>query len=149
MILDNIENAPNYFGLHPLFEKAFDYIRELDMDNLAKGSEEIEGAYLKVLIVEPDLKSKAEAKLEIHKKFIDIQIPVANEETFGWKALNNLKEPIEEYSSQNDFQLFNDEPSAYINVLPGEFIIFSPEDAHAPLIGEGITKKIIIKVAVL
>ena len=149
MILDNIENAPNYFGLHPLFEKAFDYIRSLDMNNLTNGSEEIEGAYLKVLIVEPTLKSKAEAKLETHKKFIDIQIPVAKEEIFGWKAFNNLKVPIEEYSNEHDFQLFNDEPSAYINVLPGEFIIFSPEDAHAPLIGEGTTKKIIIKVAVL
>ncbi len=149
MILDNIENAPNYFGLHPLFEKAFDYIINLDMDNLANGSEEIEGMYLKASIVEPALINDTEAKLEIHKKYIDIQIPVAKEETFGWKSLSNLKEPIEEYSSQNDFQLFNDKPSAFIKVLPGEFIIFSPEDAHAPLIGEGITKKIIIKVAVL
>lgn len=49
----------------------------------------------------------------------------------------------------DDFQLFNDKPSTYINVLLGEFIIFSPEDAHALLICEGTTKKIIIKVAVL
>lgn len=149
MILDNIENAPNYFGLHPLFEKAFDYITNLDMDNLTNGSEEIEGIYLKASIVEPALKSDTEAKLETRKKYIDIQLPVAKEETFGWKSLNNLKEPVDEYSSQNDFQLFNDKPSAFIKVLPGEFIVFSPEDAHAPLIGEGITKKIIIKVAVL
>lgn len=149
MILDNIENAPNYFGLHPLFEKAFDYIRDLDMNNLTNGTEEIEGAYLKASIVEPALKSKSEAKLETHKKFIDIQIPVTKSEVFGWKSSNNLNDPIDEYSSENDFQLFNDEPSAYINVLPEEFIIFSPEDGHAPLIGKGMTKKIIIKVAVL
>jgi beta-galactosidase beta subunit len=36
-----------------------------------------------------------------------------------------------------------------VNVQPGEFVIFSPEDGHAPLIGEGATKKIILKVAVL
>ena len=76
MILDNIENAPKYFGLHPLFEKAFDYIINLDMDNLANGSEEIEGMYLKASIVEPALINDTEAKLEIHKKYIDIQIPV-------------------------------------------------------------------------
>jgi conserved hypothetical protein len=95
------------------------------------------------------LKSKTETKLETHRKFIDIQIPITREEIFGWKSLKNLKMPTQEYDSQNDFQLFEDEPSTYIRVLPGEFIIFSPEDAHAPLIGEGITRKIILKVAVL
>lgn len=149
MILDNIENAPNYFGLHPLFEKAFDYINGLDMDNLTNGTVEVESAYLKVSIVESVLKNKAEAKLETHKKFIDIHIPVAKEEVFGWKSLNSLQQPVDEYDNQNDFQLFDDVPSAYINVLPEEFIVFSPEDAHAPLIGEGNTKKIIIKIAVL
>lgn len=149
MILDNIENAPNYFGLHPLFEKAFDYINSLDMNNLTTGTVEIESAYLKVSVVESVLKSKAEAKLETHKKFIDIHIPVGAEEIFGWKSLNSLQQPIDKYDSQNDFQLFNDKPSAYINVLPGEFIVFSPEDAHAPLIGDGNTKKIIVKIAVL
>lgn len=149
MILDNIENAPNYFGLNPLFEKAFEYVRGLDVNNLPEGTSEIEGVYLKASAVKIALKSKTETKLETHRKFIDIQIPITREEIFGWKSLKNLKMPTQEYDSQNDFQLFEDEPSTYIRVLPGEFIIFSPEDAHAPLIGEGITRKIILKVAVL
>ena len=149
MLLDNIENAPNYFGLNPLFEKAFEYVRELDLNNLQEGTTEIEGLYLKASAVKTVLKSKTEAKLEIHRKFIDIQIPIAREEIFGWKSLKNLKEPAQEYDSQNDFQLFDDEPSTFVHVRPGEFVIFSPEDAHAPLIGEGITRKLILKVAVL
>lgn len=149
MILDNLENASNYFGLNPLFKKAFEYAKGLDMNNVPEGTIEIESTYLKASVVEAALKSKAEAKLETHRKFIDIQIPIAREEIFGWKSLKNLKEATEEYNRQNDFQLFNDEPSAFINVLPGEFIIFSPEDAHAPLIGEGTIRKLIIKVAVL
>ena len=149
MILDNIENAPNYFGLNPLFEKAFECVRGSDVNNLPEGTSEIEGVYLKASVVKTTLKSKTETKLETHKKFIDIQIPIAREEIFGWKSLRNLKEPTQEYDSQKDFQLFEDEPSTYIRVLPGEFIVFSPEDAHAPLIGEGIIRKIILKVAVL
>ncbi|MPM32666.1 hypothetical protein SDC9_79231 [bioreactor metagenome] len=149
MILDNLENASNYFGLNPLFKKAFEYAGGLDMSNAPEGFVEIEGIYLKASVADTALKSKAESKLETHRKFIDIQIPIAGEEIFGWKSLKNLKEATGEYSRQNDFQLFNDEPSAFINVLPGEFIIFFPEDAHAPLIGEGTTRKLIIKVAVL
>ena len=149
MILDNLEKAANYFNLHPLFEKAFEYIRSLDMSNATTGTVEIEGAHLKASVVEVSLKSKAGAKLETHKRFIDIQIPVEKEEVFGWKSLSNLKEPENEYDSQNDIRFFTDKPSTYVNVAPGEFIIFSPEDGHAPLIGEGMTKKIILKVAVL
>lgn len=49
MILDNIEKAPNYFGLNPLFEKAFEHARGLDANNLPEGTSEIEGVYLKML----------------------------------------------------------------------------------------------------
>lgn len=148
MILDNLANAANYFNLHPLFEKAFDYVRTMDFQNIQPGVIEIDGAHLKLSVVETRLKTREEAQLETHKRFIDIQIPIAKAETFGWKSLADLS-PSNGYDGANDFELHSDSPSAYINVLPGEFIIFSPEDAHAPLIGEGETKKIIIKVAVI
>ena len=148
MVLDSIENATRYVGLNPLFEKAFQFIKQLDASNLPDGSFEIEGDSLKGSVVSADLKSRTEARLEIHRRFIDIQIPVAKEEIFGWRSLKTLNDPMGEFDSQNDFQLFDDEPSAYIRVNPGQFIIFFPEDAHTPLIGEGNTRKVILKVSV-
>lgn len=148
MVLDSIENATRYVGLNPLFEKAFQFIKQLDASNLPDGSFEIEGDSLKGSVVSADLKSRTEARLEIHRRFIDIQIPVTKEEIFGWRSLKTLNDPMGEFDSQNDFQLFDDEPSAYIRVNPGQFIIFFPEDAHAPLIGEGNTRKVILKVSV-
>lgn len=148
MILDNLANAANYFNLHPLFEKAFDYVRTMDLQTVRPGVTEIEGAHLKLSVVETGLKTREEAQLETHKRFIDIQIPIGKTETFGWKSLADLSSS-NGYDDANDFELHADSPGTYINVSPGEFIIFSPEDAHAPLIGEGETKKIIIKVAVI
>ncbi len=149
MIVDNLANAANYFSLHPLFEKAFEYIKQLNMESAPTGSVEIEGKQLRASIVETALKPADAARLETHKKFIDIQIPITKAETFGWKSLATLSSPDGEYNEGNDIAFFTDKPSALVNVLPGEFVIFSPEDGHAPLIGEGPTKKIIIKVAVL
>ncbi|MDD3789650.1 MAG: YhcH/YjgK/YiaL family protein [Petrimonas sp.] len=149
MIVDNLSNAANYFSLHPLFEKAFEHVKALDFNNLNTGTEEVDGAFLKVIVTLANLKPASEAKLETHRKYIDIQIPVTREETFGWSALANLKDSVKGYDAENDFELFNDTPTAYVSLLPGEFVIFSPEDGHAPLIGEGETKKIIIKVAVI
>jgi uncharacterized protein, YhcH/YjgK/YiaL family len=149
MIVDNLANAAHYFSLHPLFEKAFEYIKQLNINTVETGTTEIEGMRLKASIVETQLKPEEEAKLETHKKFIDIQIPVTKAETFGWKSLSTLALSETGYDEANDFELYRDKPSAYVTVLPGEFVIFSPEDGHAPLIGEGSTKKIILKVAVI
>lgn len=149
MIVDNLANAANYFSLHPLFEKAFEYIRQLNLETVETGSVEIEGKQLRASIVETVLKKPEDARLETHKKFIDIQIPIAKEETFGWKSLSTLTSSESGYDEANDIEFFSDKPSALVTVLQGEFVIFSPEDGHAPLIGEGPTKKIILKIAVL
>ncbi|NLY23627.1 MAG: DUF386 domain-containing protein [Bacteroidales bacterium] len=149
MIVDNLANAANYFSLHPLFEKAFEFISELDMEQAVTGSTVIEGTALRASVVEAILKPATEAKLETHKKFIDIQIPVTSGETFGWKSLSTLTSPVSGYDEADDIAFYSEAPSTYVTLQPGEFVIFSPEDGHAPLIGDGVTKKIIIKVAVI
>lgn len=146
MIVDNLENAANYYSLHPLFKTAFEFIGQLDIHNAKPGTVKIDGNLLKASIVETRLKPSEEAKIETHKKFIDIQIPVNKAETFGWKSLSSLSESQGEYNPDSDIEFFNDQPSTFVTLLPGEFIIFSPEDEHAPLIGDGEIKKIIIKV---
>lgn len=149
MIIDNLSNAANYFNLHPLFEKAFDFIKELNMETLQNGNVEIDGAHLKASIVEISLKPANEAKLETHKKHIDIQVPVTGAETFGWKSLSTLNQSENGYDETNDIEFYADAPSTHVTLLPGEFVIFSPEDGHAPLIGEGNIQKIILKIAVI
>lgn len=148
MIVDNLTNATRYYNLHPLFEKAFNYIVKLDMKSLEDGTTVLEENRLKVAVVSTAMKPTAEAKLETHEKFIDIQIPVTKEETFGWKSLSSLKESETGYDAQNDIEFFRDTPTAYVTLLPEEFVIFFPQDAHAPLIGKGTIRKIIIKIAV-
>ena len=148
MIVDNLTNATRYYTLHPLFEKAFHHIEKLDMESLEDGTTELVENRLKVAVVSTSMKPAADAKLETHEKFIDIQLPVTKAETFGWKSLSNLEESETGYDAQNDIEFFRDTPTAYVTLLPGEFVIFFPEDAHAPLVGEGATKKIIIKIAV-
>ena len=36
----------------------------------------------------------------------------------------------------------------YLTIRPGEFVIVWPEDAHAPIIGEGTLRKLIAKVLI-
>ena len=64
----------------------------------------------------------------------------------GWKSILTSNKNINNYDSEKDFELFNDSPTTYVTVMPGEFAIFFSEDAHAPLIGTGELKKLIFKI---
>ena len=44
--------------------------------------------------------------------------------------------------------LFHEEPTSFVDLKPGQFAIVWPEDPHAPLIGEGKVRKLIVKALV-
>ncbi|MCC8146866.1 MAG: YhcH/YjgK/YiaL family protein, partial [Bacteroidales bacterium] len=137
-----------YESLNSHFKKAFDYIRSLDFNNLKEGTVKLSGEDLFVNVVKTQLKDKQDASLESHNEYIDIQVPVSKEETFGWTAREKCKSVAEPYSSGKDIEFYSDSPSVYFSLTPGEFAVFFPQDAHAPCIGLGETKKIIVKVRV-
>ncbi len=149
MIIDTIQNAHKYFSLHPLFEGAFEYIKQNDLANAADGKSAIaEG--LKAIISNAPGKTKETslAKFECHDKNIDIQLCVSGVETIGWKPREKCIIPNGEYNDEKDVRFFNDEPDMFFNLTNGQFAIFFPEDVHAPMIGEGDIKKVVIKVKI-
>lgn len=148
MILDSINQFSDYENLHPLFPKALEFIQSLDFNNLQLEKKEIAGKDLFVTISDSNLKSKEDAKLEAHNEYIDIQIPVSKAETFGWAPRKELKSESAPFDQTKDLIFYNDIPTTYITVQPLNFVIFYPEDAHAPCIGLDTVCKIVIKVKV-
>lgn len=135
-----------YASLHKNFEKVFRYISRMDFDNLQPSTIVIdEDAYLKV--DEVALRKQEDAKLEVHDQYIDVQIAIGNSEQIGYAFRRNCKELLKE-DKTNDITFFNDELSFTFCLPKGSFAIFFPEDAHAPIIGEGKTVKIIAKVKI-
>ena len=148
MIIDHLKNSAQYEQLNPLFKKAFDYLKSLDFSKIEVGKTEIEGTDLFISISNSNLKTKEDAKLEIHDKYIDIQMPVSKAEGFGWIGRRDMKSEAAPFDVEKDIQFFTDKPQTYFSVEPGNFAIFFPEDGHAPCIGEGTILKIVVKVKV-
>ncbi|MFI3279928.1 MAG: YhcH/YjgK/YiaL family protein [Rikenellaceae bacterium] len=147
MILDSIKNAELYYSVSPRLKKAFEYIQSTDLEALAEGRYEIEGSDIFVNIVERDLKTTEEAKLEVHNLYADIQIVVSgDDEGFGYIERCKLQEPAGEFNTEKDIQFFKDAPQTIYYIRPGQFTLLLPEDAHAPLIGSGRVKKAVVKV---
>lgn len=143
MVLDNIKNASRYYSLHPLFKEAFEY---LESNSVEMGETILIEDKLKIIRVDADMRPHEEAKLEAHDKFIDIQILLEGKESFGWSFREDCNRAIGEYNTQNDIIFYEDSAALYYTMSKGEFSIFFPEDCHAPLIGEGLVSKIIVKV---
>uniref|UniRef100_UPI004056A97B YhcH/YjgK/YiaL family protein n=1 Tax=Alistipes sp. TaxID=1872444 RepID=UPI004056A97B len=146
MIVDSLKNAHLYYTVAPRLKEAFEALAQFDLESLAPGKYEIRGEEIFLNLVERELKSKQEAKLEVHDKYIDVQIVLRGQEGFGWSERADMKLPQSEFNQEKDIQFFDDQPQTYYTLREGQFTILLPEDSHAPLVGEGPIRKAIIKV---
>lgn len=146
MILDILNNSKRYNNLHPLFEKAIDFLKRKDLVELDEGKHEIEGEDLFASVSKSLGRKKENANIEIHRKYIDVQFVISGCDEMGWKPATKLEHAIAEYDVEEDIQFFRDNPESWINVEAGNFAIFFPEDAHLPLISAEMIHKIVLKI---
>ena len=147
MIIDTIQNASKYFSVHPLFAKAFEYINATDLANAPDGKSDIAEGLKAIFSNKTGVSAAASvAKFECHNHHIDIQLCINCTETMGWKPREKCKVENGGYNPEKDVQLYNEQPDMYFQLTNGQFVIFFPEDVHAPMIGEGDIKKLVIKV---
>lgn len=146
MIIDLLSNSQRYFTLHREFENAFTFIQRythFEPDRL-----HLPGSDMIAIIELAQGKSRSGARLEVHRKYIDIQYVFEGHEEIGWKPLKNCLSCSQPYHEEKDIQFFSDSPLVWTSLEKGFFAIFFPEDAHAPLASNSEVKKIIIKVPV-
>ena len=146
MIIDTIENLGKYVTLNPLFVDVVEFLKNNDLQTIEEGKHFIKDKDLFVNIQVAKGKTQDAAVLETHIEMIDIQIPITCEETFGYTPLCDL--PDFEYNAEKDITKYGDtKAQTYVTVKPGQFVIFFPQDGHAPcIINQPEIKKAIFKV---
>jgi len=150
MVIDKLSEINKYTSLHPRFAKAIDYIVTNNLLIAEPGTVLVDGEDIKAIIMEGNCVSKEEsiAGFECHNTYIDIQIVLKGKETVGWRSRKNSREPKGEYSEEKDVLFYADAPTLFFELHAGMFSIYFPEDVHAPMIGEGPIKKVVMKVRV-
>jgi YhcH/YjgK/YiaL family protein len=148
MIVDRIELAELCFPLHAGFATAFDFFASNSLAEMPEGRHAIDGSRLSVIIERANGRGKGGAKLEVHRRNLDIQICLAGDEQIGWRPLADCAEAEAPYNPDRDIQFFRDQPETWLALGPGMFAIFFPDDVHAPLAGEGPVHKAVFKLAV-
>jgi YhcH/YjgK/YiaL family protein len=148
MILNRLESAERLERLHPGFAAAFAFLRRADLDQLTAGRHEIDGPRLCAVVIRGQGRGKGGVKLEVHRRYIDIQYSVTDPDLIGWKPTRYCGNPEQPFNEAKDVQLFLDTPDSWVTIPAGCFGIFFPEDAHAPQAAEGAIHKVVVKVSV-
>jgi len=133
---------------NPYYNTALEFLRDGKLEGLPVGTHVIDGDNLWVNIVETTLRPVSEARLEAHEKHIDLQVPLSGNEYFGVKPRKKCGE-AKDINVGNDIMFFDDPITETVLVKAGETITFTPDTAHAPLIGSGHIRKAIFKIKVV
>jgi biofilm protein TabA len=147
LILDSLDNASRYYSLHSKFAEAFDFVKRNRFS--AEKRVSIDDDRLSIIYSLPHGKTKNEAFLEAHRRYIDIHVCFEGVEEIGWRALQNCKKIDKSYNDEKDFITFLDEPQSWCTLHPNSFAILFPDDAHAPMVSEGVVSKAVVKVKVV
>ena len=151
MIFDRLENQ-NLYPFDEAWKAAFDFLKTVTPET-ATGKYLIQGNDLYAGVDSYNTKARDIAKLETHRKYVDIQVLISGSEIFEvfQKQELTVSEP---YNSEKDAEFYQvpAKPRAQITMNPGQFIVFFPEDAHMPCLMTGNSpqpvKKVVVKVAV-
>jgi len=134
MIYDTKEHAGRYQDLSPRFKLAFDYLAKTDFSHLAVGRYPIDGDAVFALVQEAETRSRGEAKWESHRKYADIQFLLAGGESIGAQKTSALP-GAEPFNAEKDIGFYAENGKGFfVDLAPGEFAVFFPDDAHMPLV---------------
>lgn len=148
MIVDDLTQSFKYESLHPRFKAAFDFLTNNHLEDLSLGKHEIDGENVFAIVVNEEAVPMLEStsQFECHNQYIDIQYIFGGVETIGYKHRLTCVEPRGEYNTEKDVLFFEDAPDFFFKLFPGQFGIYFPNDVHAPMIGEGKIRKVVLKV---
>jgi YhcH/YjgK/YiaL family protein len=148
MILETLLNARIHEGVHPLFPKAFAWLRSHDPAT-ADGRYEIHGPDLVAIVSRYETAPSVAKKWETHRVHGDIQYMVKGSEFIGYARREELEVRIP-YNPDKDAEFYNPpaEPHSRFLLSAGSIAVFHPQDAHQPgvmIVQPSEVHKVVIK----
>ncbi len=135
MIIDTLDNLGCYIPLNPLIAEVVAFMKSHDLQTLPLGVHAIAGDDAYVNIQTAKGKAESEAVVEYHRKMTDIQVPLDDGERYGYTPLADL--PAAGFDEGKDLALLPGiRPQTVVDVRKGQFVLFTPQDGHAPCISE-------------
>lgn len=147
MIQDVFAQAHRYFGINSGLAEAFAFLDREDVAVLPEGRYPIDGERVYAVVANGPGRARADALLEVHDCYIDVQCILSGTDAMGWKPRADCTASARRYDPRADVAFFADEPEIWLHTGPGRFAMLFPWDAHMPMVSDGVVHKVILKVA--
>lgn len=149
MILDTVDRMSSYKGMHPLMGKVIDFLENTDLNSLEPGRIVLQGddLFVNVNMVQP--LDRDNARIEVHRKYIDIQIPITSDEEMGYTSALFLGAESQPYEEKTEAGFHCGQSHTWLLVKKGMFVVFFPGEGHAPAVTPVPMKKIVVKIKAL
>jgi YhcH/YjgK/YiaL family protein len=143
MILDQLSASAAYESLHPLFPKAFAYLRSFD-PRTEDGKHELQGQDLVAIVQRYRTAPSAEKLWEAHQTYGDIQVVYEGLEYCGHADQRTLT-VTKPYDAEKDVEKYAapSAPSALLTLGRGNFAVFHPQDGHQPGVQIGASAEVL------
>jgi len=152
MILDTLQNANNYRGLHSDIDRVLEEFKKYTPENYPSGKLQLDGDNLFMIFNNYETHSREGALAEAHRQYIDVMYVVEGCETICVKPVDQLQNITKEYDPDIDALLADTDTDATLAQLSaGSFIVLFPQDAHSPgchIEAPSSVKKIVAKVRI-
>lgn len=149
MIFDRIENGDWYAGLSPRLARALAFLRDTPLAMLPLGKLHLDGEQLFATIEEYTTRPATSGRWETHRRYVDVQCLISGRERIGFAPRAALRE-LEPYDPQRDVAFYTG-VGEQLTLIPGLFVVFTPQDAHMPglaVVEPEAARKVVIKLAV-
>ncbi|MCP4394094.1 MAG: DUF386 domain-containing protein [Alphaproteobacteria bacterium] len=155
MIIDTLENATLYHDLGDGIKTALQFLEHTDLKALKCGKHKIDGDNIFIIVEEYNSKPIEQGKWEAHRTYTDIQVVIKGTEKLGYLNVKHMQ-PTIKYDAEKDIVFGTNKgydkdinEGNFITATAGDFVIFTPNDAHMPGIAAGTpspVKKAVVKV---
>lgn len=154
MIYDSLDQLSRYAKLAPgVWEKVETFLAGCSPE-APHGRHELDGDRVYALIQDYETHPANPDKLEIHNKYIDIQLLLAGEESILVRPVEDLETALS-YDAGRDIAFYRlpagDADAVAVTLVPGKFAVFFPEEGHMPGLNRGNAPcrvlKVVIKIA--
>lgn len=126
MIVANIQNKAEYYGIHPELDKALDCLNPEFLEQAATEKTLLDGENLFVTKFHLETVPEEETFFEAHRQYLDIQVVTQGQERVEIAHPDTLT--LTEHSG--DFYGYTGTGEQTVVLLPGNFLIVFPGDAH-------------------
>ena len=151
MIYDTLNNIAFYKGLSPDIYEGLKFLQQVNPD-IAVGTYQLT-PNIKAIVSEYTTKEVNENGYETHRQNIDIQYLLKGNEKIAYLPLEELSvtKPYSEETDAAFYKVVYDHSPSTLDLRPGYFAIFFPQDGHMPQLcakEPEKVKKVVVKVRV-